>query len=50
LFGFFLGEIIPNAESYLHFIVVGFIILTNGYVIRTYLKERKKNKKENAES
>ncbi|MFM7769087.1 MAG: DedA family protein, partial [Bacteroidota bacterium] len=51
LFGFFLGEIIPNAEEYLEIIVIGFIILTNGYVIRTYIKERRKGKtKSNSES
>jgi len=50
LFGFFLGEVIPSAESYLEFIVIGFIILTNGYVIRTYLKERKKRKENSSNS
>lgn len=50
LFGFFLGEVIPSAESYLEFIVIGFIILTNGYVIRTYLRERKKRKENSSNS
>lgn len=49
LMGYFLGEKFPGIKDYLEYIILGFIVVTNGFVIRAYLKERKKSKAKESE-
>jgi membrane-associated protein len=49
LLGFFLGEKFPGIKDYLEYIILGFILLTNGYVVLAYLKERRKSKAKESE-
>ncbi len=49
LLGFFLGEKFPGIKDYLEYIILGFIVLTNGFVVRAYLKERRKSKAKETE-
>jgi membrane-associated protein len=49
LLGFFLGEKFPGIKDYLEYIILGFILLTNGYVVLAYLKERRKSKSKESE-
>ena len=49
LMGYFLGEKFPGIKDYLEDIILGFIVVTNGFVIRAYLKERKKSKAKESE-
>lgn len=44
LLGYFLGSRIPGIENYLGYIIIGFIVVTNILVLRTYLKQRRENK------
>ena len=48
--GYFLGEKFPGIKDYLEYIILGFIVVTNGFVIRAYLKERKKSKAKESEA
>jgi membrane-associated protein len=50
LLGFFLGEKFPGIKDYLEYIILGFILLTNGYVVLAYLKERRKSKAKESEA
>ncbi len=50
LMGYFLGEKFPGIKDYLEYIILGFIVVTNGFVIRAYLKERKKSKAKESEA
>jgi membrane-associated protein len=47
--GYFLGEKFPGIKDYLEYIILGFIVVTNGFVIRAYLKERKKSQAKESE-
>jgi membrane-associated protein len=47
--GYFLGEKFPGIKDYLEYIILGFIVVTNGFVIRAYLKERRKSKAKESE-
>jgi membrane-associated protein len=49
LMGYFLGEKFPGIKDYLEYIILGFIVVTNGFVIRAYLKERRKSKAKESE-
>ena len=49
LLGYLLGEKVPGIKDHLELIILGFILLTNGFVIRAYLKERKKSKAKESE-
>ncbi len=49
LMGYFLGEKFPGIKDYLEYIILGFIVVTNGFVIRAYLKERKKSQAKESE-
>jgi membrane-associated protein len=49
LMGYFLGEKFPGIKDYLEYIILGFIVVTNGFVIRAYLKERRKTKAKESE-
>jgi membrane-associated protein len=49
LMGYFLGEEFPGIKDYLEYIILGFIVVTNGFVVRAYLKERKKSKAKESE-
>ncbi|MFM2228262.1 MAG: hypothetical protein RL664_1605 [Bacteroidota bacterium] len=49
LLGYFLGEKFPGIKDYLEYIILGFIVVTNAFVIRAYLKERKKSKAKESE-
>jgi membrane-associated protein len=40
LFGYFVGSWVPNAKDYLHYIILGIVIITWIPVITTYLKEQ----------
>lgn len=40
--GYYVGHFIPNAESYLHWIVIGFVVVTAIPVINTWRTERAK--------
>jgi membrane-associated protein len=48
--GFFLGEKFPGIKDYLEYVILGFILLTNAFVVRAYLKERKKTKAKESEA
>ena len=50
LLGFFLGEKFPGIKDYLEYVIFGFILLTNAFVVRAYLKERKKTKAKESEA
>jgi membrane-associated protein len=50
LLGFFLGEKFPGIKDYLEYVILGFILLTNAFVVRAYLKERKKTKAKESEA
>jgi membrane-associated protein len=50
LLGYFLGEKFPGIKDYLEYVILGFILLTNAFVIRAYLKERKKSKAKESEA
>ena len=50
LLGFFLGEKFPGIKDYLEYIILGFILVTNGFVILAYLKERRKSKAKESEA
>jgi len=50
LLGYFLGEKFPGIKDYLEYVILGFIVLTNAFVIRAYLKERKKSKAKESEA
>lgn len=50
LLGYFLGEEFPGIKDYLEYIILGFILVTNGFVILTYLKERRKSKAKESEA
>jgi Na+-driven multidrug efflux pump len=41
LLGFFVGSLVPNAEKYLHLIIIGIIALSFVPVILEWLKARK---------
>ncbi|MBC7865575.1 MAG: VTT domain-containing protein [Bacteroidia bacterium] len=43
--GFFLGRKFPGIEKHLGWIVIGLIVVTTIPVVRTYLKEKKRNAK-----
>jgi membrane-associated protein len=45
--GYFIGHFIPNAQDYLHWIVVAFVVVTAIPVINTWRAERKKRKEKN---
>jgi len=47
--GYFLGEEFPGIKDYLEYIILGFIVVTNGFVVRAYLKERRKSKAKESE-
>jgi len=49
LMGYFLGEKFPGIKDYLEYIILGFIVVTNAFVIRAYLKERRKSKAKESE-
>ena len=49
LMGYFLGEKFPGIKDYLEYIILGFIVVTNGFVIRAYIKERRKSKAKESE-
>lgn len=49
LMGYFLGEKFPGIKDYLEYIILGFIVVTNGFVVRAYLKERRKTKAKESE-
>lgn len=49
LMGYLLGEKFPGIKDYLEYIILGFIVVTNGFVIRAYLKERRKSKAKESE-
>lgn len=49
LMGYFLGERFPGIKNYLEYIILGFIVVTNAFVIRAYLKERRKSKAKESE-
>ena len=49
LMGYFLGERFPGIKDYLEYIILGFIVVTNGFVVRAYLKERRKTKAKESE-
>jgi membrane-associated protein len=49
LMGYFLGEKFPGIKDYVEYIILGFVIITNAFVIRAYLKERKKSKAKESE-
>lgn len=44
LLGYFLGSRIPGIEEYVGYIIVGFIIITNILLIRTYIIQRREAK------
>ena len=50
LLGYFLGEKFPGIKDYLEYVILGFIVLTNAFVVRAYLKERKKSKAKESEA
>jgi membrane-associated protein len=49
LMGYFLGEKFPGIKDYVEYIILGFVIITNAFVVRAYLKERKKSKAKESE-
>ena len=42
--GYFLGSRIPGIEDYVGYIIIGFIVITNILLLRTYLKQRRESK------
>lgn len=44
LLGFFLGSHIPGIEDYVGYIIIGFIVVTNILLLRTYLLQRRESK------
>ena len=50
LLGYFLGEEFPGIKDDLEYIILGFILVTNGFVILAYLKERRKSKAKESEA
>ncbi len=44
LLGYFLGSRIPGIQDYVGYIIIGFIVVTNILVLRTYLKQRRESK------
>ncbi len=44
LAGYFIAEVFPQIKDYLEYFIIGIVIITWIPVIRTYLKERKKQK------
>ncbi len=49
LLGYFIAEVFPQIKDYLEFFIIGIVIITWIPVIRTYLKERKRQKEQSAE-
>ena len=49
LMGYFLGEKFPGIKDYVEYIILGFVIVTNAFVVRAYLKERRKSKAKESE-
>lgn len=49
LMGYFLGEKFPGIKDYVEYIILGFVIVTNAFVVRAYLKERRKTKAKESE-
>ena len=49
LMGYFLGETFPGIKDYVEYIILGFVIVTNAFVVRAYLKERRKSKAKESE-
>src|SRR6478735_1119725 len=47
--GYVLGRVIPNAQDYLEYIILGIVVITWLPVIITYLKERRRRKAEQLE-
>ncbi|MFL5753566.1 MAG: DedA family protein [Bacteroidia bacterium] len=47
--GFFLGRKYPQTKNYLGYIVIGLIIITTIPVMRTYLKEKRRNRSDKAD-
>lgn len=43
LLGYYLGVKFPGVKDYIEIIIIGFVVVANGLVFRTYLKERKKS-------
>ncbi|MFM7814577.1 MAG: DedA family protein, partial [Flavobacteriales bacterium] len=43
--GYYLGAQFPQIEGYLGYIIVGFILITNILLIRTYLIQRRESKR-----
>lgn len=43
LCGYYLGVRFPGVKDYIEIIIIGFVVVANGLVFRTYLKERKKS-------
>ena len=48
--GYILGQVLPSAKDYLEYIILGIVIITWIPVVLTYLKERKRVKKEQLDS
>ena len=44
------SEEFPGIKDYLEYIILGFILVTNGFVILAYLKERRKSKAKESEA
>jgi len=44
LLGYFLGSRIPGIENYVGYIIIGFIVLTNILLLRTYIIQRRESK------
>jgi membrane-associated protein len=45
LLGYFLGTRIPGIEEYLGYIIIGFIVITNVLLIRTYVLQKRESKR-----
>ena len=45
LLGYFLGTRIPGIEEYLCYIIIGFIVITNVLLIRTYVLQKRESKR-----
>lgn len=50
LLGYLLGEKVPGIKDYIEYIILGFIVVTNTFVVRAYLKERKKTQAKESEA